>query len=284
MIEVEDLHFTYPGADHEAVRGISFAVRDGEIFGFLGPSGAGKSTTQKILIGILRAFNGGARVFGADLRDKTDTFYERIGVSFELPNLYTKLTARENLAFFRSLYSGETTNPEELLDMVGLTTDADTKVAAFSKGMKMRLNFCRAFLNQPELLFLDEPTSGLDPTNAARVKDIIRAARDRGCTVFLTTHDMVAAQELCDRVAFIVDGQLSVIDSPRALMIEHGRHRVRVEYKQNGATAQQEYELAGLGGNAEFLALIRDQELERIHSLEASLADIFIEVTGRELS
>ncbi|MDQ4106798.1 MAG: ABC transporter ATP-binding protein, partial [Actinomycetota bacterium] len=169
MLKVKDLTFTYPGGGKPAVEGINFNVRPGEIFGFLGPSGAGKSTTQKILIGLLRGYRGHIEVMGRELGTWGPEYYERIGVSFELPNHYQKLTALENLDFFRSLYSGRTRDPMELLEMVGLADDAGTRVSQFSKGMQMRLTFVRALLHGPELIFLDEPTAGLDPTNARKL-------------------------------------------------------------------------------------------------------------------
>jgi fluoroquinolone transport system ATP-binding protein len=284
MIEVQDLHFTYPRSHSEAVRGLSFAIERGEIFGFLGPSGAGKSTTQKVLIGILHGYHGSVNVMGKDLADHTSDYYESIGVSFEFPNVYSRLTGAENLAFFASLYSGRTADPRALLDVVGLTADADNRVEHYSKGMQMRLNFCRALLNQPEILFLDEPTSGQDPVNARRVKDIILNEKASGRTVFLTTHDMSAATELCDRVAFIVDGRIVMVDAPHELMIHSGRHVVRVEFVDDGTTSTRDFDLTNLGSNGDFLELIRNHAVRTIHSLEASLEDVFIEVTGQRLS
>ena len=208
MIEAHDLTFTYPGTRKPTLTGLSFEVEKGEIFGFLGPSGAGKSTTQKILIGLLKDFDGTVSVFGRDIHSWKSDFYESVGVSFELPNHYLKLTAVENLSYFRSLYQGETEEPEKLLELVGLGGDGALRASQFSKGMKNRLNFARSLLNKPELIFLDEPTTGLDPMNTRRVKDIILGKKREGRTIFLTTHDMLAATELCDRVAFIIDGQI----------------------------------------------------------------------------
>ncbi len=284
IITVDNLIFTYPGAEEPAVRGIDFTVEQGEVFGFLGPSGAGKSTTQKILIGLLKEFVGEVSVLGRDLHEWGSNLYERIGVSFELPNHYRKLSARENLDLFRSLYAGPTREPDELLAMVGLEVDVDTRISAYSKGMMMRLNFVRTLLHNPELLFLDEPTAGLDPVNARKICEIIRGLRNQGKTVFLTTHDMNVADELCDRVAFIVDGEIVLIDSPRTLKLDHGRRLVRVEYHRNGATSRAEFSLDDLGGNAAFLALIRENRVETIHTQEATLEEIFIEATGRSLT
>jgi fluoroquinolone transport system ATP-binding protein len=283
MITVAQLSYTYPGAPHPALQNVNFAVQPGEIFGFLGPSGAGKSTTQKILIKLLKGFAGTVQVMGKELAAWGSDYYEHIGVSFELPNHYQKLTALENLRLFGALYQRPTRDPMELLERVGLADDANTLVSAFSKGMQMRLNLVRALLHGPELLFLDEPTAGLDPVNARRVKEIALELKREGHTLFLTTHDMVVADELCDRVAFMVDGTLARIDSPRALKLEHGERRVRVEYRDQGVTAREEFALAGLGANPTFAALLREREVETIHTQEATLEDIFIRVTGRTL-
>ena len=283
MINVKDLRFTYPGNGEETIRGMDFHIGKGEIFGFLGPSGAGKSTTQKILIGVLNGFSGDVRVMGASPASFGTGYYDKVGVAFEFPNLYTKFTALENLHFFGSLYSGETEDPLRLLEMVGLQNDAKKRVGEYSKGMKMRLNFCRALLNRPEILFLDEPTSGLDPVNAHRMMDIIRSKKEAGCTIFLTTHNMHVADELCDRVAFMVDGRLEVTESPAALKVKNGRRAVRVEWQNGGGLAGREFLLDGLADNGEYLQLLREKRIETMHTLEASLDDIFIKVTGRSL-
>ena len=284
MISVENLFYTYPGNDQPTVKGISFSVPDGQIFGFLGPSGAGKSTTQKVMIGLLRGFEGKISIMGKGLREWGDSYYNRIGVGFELPNHYLKLTAQENLQFFGSFFdhSSDTT---ALLDMVGLLPDKDRKVQDFSKGMKVRLNFIRALLNDPEVLFLDEPTTGLDPVNSKIIKDIILEQRDLGKTIFLTTHNMYDADEVCNEVAFIVDGKLSLIGQPNDLKIEHGKRKLLLKYSDGvpGETESKEFSLDGLGDNGQFLELIKDKEIISIHSEDATLNDVFIKVTGRSL-
>lgn len=284
MISVENMTFTYAGSERPAVNGISFEVKPGQVFGFLGPSGAGKSTTQKVLIGLLRGYGGEIEILGKDLRTWRPDYYERIGVSFELPNHYQKLTALENLNFFRSLYSKETEDPRELLALVGLENDAGTRVSQFSKGMQMRLTFARALLNRPELIFLDEPTAGLDPVNGRRIKDAILDLKKEGRTVFLTTHDMNVADQLCDRVAFIVDGLIVLTDSPRELKIRQGERKVRVEYREGGRIGRREFSLDGLGDDEGFLNLLQGERIETIHTEEATLEDIFIETTGRALA
>jgi fluoroquinolone transport system ATP-binding protein len=283
MIEVNGLGFAYTGSAAPAVNELSFAVERGEIFGFLGPSGAGKSTTQKILTGLLAGYTGVARVRGKDVARWTADDYERIGVSFETPNHFGKLTGLENLRYFASLYSGATRGPEALLHALALGEDGAKPVSQYSKGMKCRLSIARSLLCNPELLFLDEPTGGLDPVNAQRIKDIVRAEREAGCTVFLTTHDMTAADELCDRVAFIVDGRIASIESPRALKLDHGERSVRVEYPDGGSTAHADFPLDNLGANAAFLRLLREREIQTLHTREATLAEVFIRVTGRSL-
>ncbi|MCB0640026.1 MAG: ABC transporter ATP-binding protein [Phaeodactylibacter sp.] len=282
MITVTDLSYTYPKSKTPAVRSVSFEIGQGEIFGFLGPSGAGKSTTQKILIQLLKGYKGNAVVLGRELSDWDRSFYNHIGVGFELPNHYLKLTAIENLQLFASFYAGPLRDPMALLEAVGLAQDADKKVSAFSKGMRMRLNFVRALLHDPEILFFDEPTSGLDPVNARKIKQLILEQKAAGKTIFITTHAMQDADELCDRVAFIIDGRIELIDAPKKLKLEHGRRLVKVEYL-DGLLKSEEFELEGLGRNPAFLQLLNEQAVQTIHTEEASLEDIFVKVTGRSL-
>lgn len=284
VISVAGLTFTYPKAAEPAIRGMDFTVHRGEIFGFLGPSGAGKSTTQKILIGLLRGHDGRASVWERDPLEWGPDYYERVGVSFELPNHYHRLTGLENLQFFASLYAGPTADPLQLLESVDLGDVANVRVGKYSKGMQMRLTFARALINNPELLFLDEPTSGLDPVNARKVKDIILSLKMQGRTIFLTTHDMSTADELCDRVAFVVDGAIVALDAPGELKIARSQRRVRVEYRTNdGQLNTVEFGLDGLADDPHFHRLLGSHHIETIHSTEASLDEVFVEVTGRQL-
>ncbi len=285
VIRVRGLTYKYPKSADPAVRGMDFSVARGEIFGFLGPSGAGKSTTQKLLIGLLRGHGGDAAVWGKDPLAWGPDYYQRVGVSFELPNHYQKLTGLENLRFFASLYDVDTLDPMELLDAVGLADDATTRVEKYSKGMQMRLTFARSLINDPELLFLDEPTSGLDPVNARKVKSIILDLKARGRTIFLTTHDMSTADELCDRVAFVVDGEIVALNTPAELKIARSQRVVRVEYRgNNGALEAADFGMDGLADDPMFHAVLRDKHVETVHSREASLDDVFVEVTGRRLT
>ncbi len=283
VVDVDGLTFTYASGASPAVRDLSFRIDGGEIFGFLGPSGAGKSTTQKVLIGLLRGYRGAVSVLGRDLATWGADYYEEIGVSFELPNHYLRLTGVENLAYFRALYRGGTRRPEALLEMVGLADDGARLVSEYSKGMKTRLGVARALLNDPQLIFMDEPTVGLDPASGRRIKDLVGGLKAAGRTVFLTTHDMTVADELCDRVAFIVDGQIRLVDSPHDLRLAHGARTVAVEYSLGGSPGRREFPLDGLGANADFLALLRDATIHTLHTQEATLEDVFLRVTGHSL-
>lgn len=283
VIDVDGLTFTYAGGTSPAIRNLSFQVQRGEVFGFLGPSGAGKSTTQKVLIGLLAGYRGEVSVLGRDLKHWGTDYYEQIGVSFELPNHYLRLTGNENLRYFKALYNGETRRPEALLELVGLDEHGDRLVSEYSKGMKTRLGVARALLNDPQLLFLDEPTAGLDPVSGRLVRNLIQEMKQAGRTVFLTTHDMTVADELCGRVAFITDGEIRVVESPHDLKLAHGARTVVVEYSLLGRTAFREFPLDGLGEDLDFLALLRDAAVETIHTQEATLEDVFLRVTGHRL-
>src|SRR5690242_12569950 len=278
VIRVEGLRVRYPAAARDAVAGIDFTVAAGEVFGLLGPNGAGKSTTQRVLTGQHRRYLGTVEVLGESVAGWGRALYERIGVGFELPAYFPKLTARENLAAFAALYRRPADPPERALAAVGLADAADQRAATFSKGMKMRLNLARAILHQPDVLFLDEPTSGLDPANAADVRAVIRAQADAGHTVFLTTHDMPTVEELCTRVAFMRDGAIVATDTPRNLRLAYGHRSVVVEFLDAGALRRAEFPAADDPG---LLALLATGDVQTVHTREALLADVFIAVATR---
>ena len=281
MIKVENLRYAYPSSESETLRGLDFEIQQGEIFGFLGPSGAGKSTCQKILYKIINTFDGNIEINNKPLNNWGKDYFEHIGVGFELPNHYGKLTAKENLELFSAFYpKGKCKETMALLEMVGLEGDANKQVDSYSKGMKMRLNFVRAIMHDPDILFFDEPTSGLDPVNAHKLKMHIQNLKKQGKTIFITTHDMATADELCDRVSFIVDGQILVTDKPSELKLKHGKNTVKVELTNQIA---KEFELKNLGENGNFLSFIANQEIKRIHTQEATLEQVFIDVTGKSL-
>ncbi|MFA6801147.1 MAG: ABC transporter ATP-binding protein [Acholeplasmataceae bacterium] len=279
MFKVENLHYMYPKNQKETIQGVSFEIKKGEIFGFLGPSGAGKSTTQKILIKLLDNYQGLITYHNQDISKLNDAFYENIGVSFEMPIHFSKMTALENINFFLSLYKNNA-DVESLMKRVGLWEDKDKLVSEYSKGMKIRLNFVRALLNNPDMLFLDEPTNGLDPTNAMILKDMVREFRDQGGTVFITSHIMNDIDQLCDRVAFIVDGQIKEIDTPRNLKMKYGKRTCSIEYQENNKIIKEIFELDNIGKNEAFLNLLKNKNIQTIHSGETTLEEIFIKVTG----
>ncbi|OQX93819.1 MAG: ATP-binding protein [Tenericutes bacterium 4572_104] len=279
MFKVENLYFKYHNNAEDVIKGISFEIKKGEIFGFLGPSGAGKSTTQKILIKILEDYRGNISYNGKNILEYDNAFYEDIGVSFEMPIHFSKMTAMENIEFFLKLYK-RNADIESLMKRVGLWESRDKMVGEFSKGMKIRLNIVRALLNKPKMLFLDEPTNGIDPANAKILKDLIKEFRESGGTVFITSHIMSDIDELCDRVAFIVNGEIKEVDSPRNLKINYGKRELKLEYKEDNITKKAVFSMEDIGKNQEFLNLLQTKKIETIHSGETTLEDIFIKVTG----
>lgn len=284
VIEVQNLSHDYEGKGNYAVKDVSFDIAEGEIFGFLGPSGAGKSTVQNLLIGLLPLQQGEIRYQGQPVQALRSQFFNRIGVSFEHPNLYGKLTGHENLKYYAGLFNVPTEDPLRLLDVVGLSEAAHKRAANYSKGMKQRLVFARALINRPQMLFLDEPTAGLDPNLASSIKDLIRRKRDEGATIFLTTHNMFIADELCDRVAFINEGQVVALDAPRSLKLQYGERSVRVEFRDNGDLGSELFFLEDAGDRARFNAIVNEKEVQTVHSQEATLEQTFIKLTGRGLT
>ncbi|MDF2519604.1 MAG: ATP-binding protein [Clostridia bacterium] len=283
MIKVRDLYHSYNNNEQYAVKNVSFEIAKGEIFGFLGPSGAGKSTTQKILIGLLPLQKGNVTVDGADVRKSSRELFDSIGVSFERPNVYKKLTGVENLKFYSEMFGVPTEDPLKLLKMVGLEDAAHKKAGEYSKGMLQRLVFARSMINNPKIWFLDEPTSGLDPNTTSMIKSIIREKQKQGTTIFLTTHNMHIAEELCDRVAFITNGEISAIDSPRSLKLSFGERLVAVEYIEDGKSKKETLSMVDAGQKQRLNDLITRCKVETMHTQEATLEEIFIKITGKEL-
>ncbi len=282
MIEVKNLTFSY-GKDKQALHGLDFTVEDGEIFGFLGPNGSGKSTTQKILTGILRGHGGKVSLFGQDISAAHgQEFFQKIGVLFEFSYLYANLSAVDNLNYFASFYPREQRrNVGELLDALEFKPDFLKKpVSSYSKGMRQRVSMARALVSNPRLLFLDEPTSGLDPSGAVLFRTIIEQERKKGTTVFVTTHNMVDADLLCDRVAFISNGNLVALDRPKRLKEKNSNHRVVIDYLYQGQRETKTIEVSELEAGIPFA----HDEIISIHSKEPTLEDMFIQYTGRGLS
>lgn len=283
MITVKNLYHSYNKDGKYQLKDVSFEVAKGEVFGFLGPSGAGKSTALNILVGLLQLQQGEVSVAGYDLQHVSNERFNKIGMSFEQSNVYSKLTAKENLDFYSKLFDVPTIDSHTLLKLVGLEGKENVKADEFSKGMKHRLTFARSMINNPEMWFLDEPTTGLDPAIAADIKDIIKQKNKEGVTVFLTTHNMFIADELCDRVAFIVDGELKLIDSPKNLKLKYGEKLVDVEYIENGKVLKKTLSTVFPEDKKLLEQIIMTHDIQTMHTKEATLEEIFIKVTGRGL-
>jgi len=283
MIKVKNLYHSYSNDDNYAVSDVSFEIKKGEIFGFLGPSGAGKSTTQNILVGLLQLQQGEVEVAGYDVKHLKNRMFNKIGMSFEQSNVYSKMSGIENLEFYRKLFDVDTKEPMDLIQLVGLGGKENIKAGKYSKGMKHRLTFARSMINNPEMWFLDEPTTGLDPAIASEIKDIIKRENEKGVTIFLTTHNMYIADELCDRVAFIVDGEIRLIDSPKALKLKYGEKLVDVEYFKDGELIKDSFSTVIKEEKDRLAEVIRKYDIQTMHTKEATLEEIFIKVTGRGL-
>lgn len=281
-IVAQELVYQY--GDLVAIDHISFQVGEGEIIGFLGPNGAGKSTTVKVLTGQLRPRSGQVTVLGIDVAREPNRAQQVMGVSFEMANHYDQMSAIENLRLFADLY-GVKADVQQLLERVGLGSRGKERVEGFSKGMKQRLMVARALVNRPRVLFLDEPTDGLDPVSSESIRDLIQETRAAGTTVFLTTHDMLEADKLSDRVAFINQGRIVVLDTPHKLKQQYGKRMLRIEVETPDGKREMRQVTLDQRDTGETLHRLFDSEkVVTVHSEEATLEDIFIQITGRELA
>lgn len=280
-IVAEDLTYWY--GDLVAVDRISFRVADGEILGFLGPNGAGKTTTWKMLTGQLKPKAGRATVLGRDIAQDSQKVQGEIGVCFEDTNLYEQMSASENLRLFARLFGVTRFDDDALLRRVGLEGWAKQRVEEFSKGMKQRLMVARSLVNRPKILFLDEPTSGLDPVSAEAIRAVILEERERGATIFLTTHDMMEADKLSDRVAFLNQGKIVALDTPHNLKQTYGKRALKAEVVADGGLEYLEIPLDMADTPDAVHDLFSQKKVVTIHSEEATLEDIFIQITGRGL-
>ncbi len=280
-IDVKNISYSYK--EQKAVDDISFSVAPGEILGFLGPNGAGKSTTIKMLTGQMPPQSGSIEILGQDITRERTAVQGEIGVCFEEKNLYLNMSARENLAFFADLFGLKNVDTTELLRRVDLADRADDRPKDFSKGMRQRLMIARTLINTPKVLFLDEPTDGLDPASALAIRDLIKTEAARGAAVLLTTHDMVEADQLSDRVAFINEGKMVALDTPDNLKLSHGKRSVRMRIKEDGQVREEVVELDESGAGDRLKTAVGAQGLMTIHTEEATLETIFIELTGRGL-
>lgn len=268
-----------------AVDHINFQVAEGEILSFLGPNGAGKTTTVKMLTGQLRPQAGQATLLGMDVVKETENVQARIGVCFEITNLYEQMSAEENLHLFARLFGVKEFDAEAALKRIGLDGRGKDRVETYSKGMKQRLMVARSLINTPSILFLDEPTEGLDPVSSETIRNVILEERERGATVFLTTHDMVEADKLSDRVAFIDQGEISALDTPHNLKQQYGKRAIKAQVSgPDGKLVSKEIVLDQPETADSMRELFADQQVVTIHSEEATLEDIFIHITGRGLA
>ncbi len=278
MIETDKLSRTFK--DRQAVDQLTFTVPEGEVFGFLGPNGAGKTTTIRMLTGQLFPTSGRARVAGYDVVDEVGKMKPEIGVVFEHQNLYDRLTARENLQFSACLYGINRSRVEEILDQVGLGERAKENVGHFSNGMRQRMVIARALLHHPKVLFLDEPTRGLDPSMSRQIRQLVSSLASQGMTVFLTTHYMEEADELCSRVAFLCDGRIVALDQPERLKVTYGQRAIKVQL-DDGSSLR--LDLQNVNSGKELDGLVTAGRALTVHSCEASLEEVFIRLTGRRL-
>jgi ABC-2 type transport system ATP-binding protein len=282
-IVVENLTYRY--GDLLAVDHISFEVAAGEILGFLGPNGAGKTTTVKMLTGQLRPQEGRAVLLGHDVARETQQVQSLIGVCFEQTNLYEQMSALDNLKLFAELFGVNDFDGYALLQRIGLAGREKDRVANYSKGMKQRLMVARSLVNKPEIIFLDEPTAGLDPVSSETIGNIILEERERGATIFLTTHDMWEADKLSDRVAFMNQGRIEAMDTPHNLKQKYGKRSLIAEVvAAGGGLEKREISMDTTGTPREVGDLFEKEKVVTLHSEEATLEDIFIKVTGRRLT
>ena len=273
MITVEKI--TKRFGNKTALNQIQFNVDKGEIFGFLGPSGAGKTTLINILTGQLKADEGTTQLLGKDTKDLTPEDLARIGLVGDSSGYYEKLSLEKNLIVYAKIYGLPNSRVDEVLEQVGLLESKKTIAEKLSTGMRQRMFLARALLNRPELLFLDEPTSGLDPMTSKKIHRLLEELKAAGTTIFLTTHDMVEATEMCNRISLLNQGDLVEIGTPRDIIQKYNKEkRVKVTFIDHSEQVMAFEDL-------------KDQDMrqvELIHSMEPTLEDIFIQLTGEKLN
>jgi len=277
-IEVRDLRKNY--GPLEAVRGISFEVRRGEVFGLLGPNGAGKTTTVEILEGYRDRDGGEATVLGVDPASRAREFRERIGIVLQSAGFYPRATVRESVELMAKAYPSPRP-AQEVIDLVGLTEKADARVKTLSGGQQRRLDLALALVGDPELIFLDEPTTGFDPAARRTAWDVIRSLKDLGKTVVLTTHYLDEAQLLADRVAIVQAGHLVAVGPPEELT--PASRTYRVSYTRDGDRIEVDTDdPTELLNELTSEALARGERLEDLRVTRPSLEDVYLELTASE--
>ena len=265
--------------NRQVLKGISFDVGKGEIFGLLGPSGAGKTTLINILTGQLSC-GGSAEIFGTGCGCIGSELYRRIGAVLDNCGLYERLSCLENLRLHARIHAVPFSRIEEALQKVGLAESGNKKVKALSKGMKQRLALARAILHEPELIFMDEPTSGLDPSTALEIHDLMKELQSKGTTIFLTTHNMDEAYRMCDRIALLGEGEIVKLGNPAEICRQHCSSSILNIVTTDG----EQMEIDNSPAHAEAVAqLMREGRLKAIHSSEPDLGTVFLKLTGKEL-
>ena len=282
MIQIENLHKSYQ--QKKALQGISFQVKKGEIFGLLGPNGAGKTTTIKILTGQLTRDSGRAEILNRDVLSGREELQYRLGIVPEETNLYERLSVEKNLKFFCQLYGVDFSRINKYLEHVGMSEEKDTVISELSKGMKQKVLLVRALLHDPELLFLDEPTSGLDPASAEGIHRLLEDLKEEGKTILLTSHNMEEVDRLCHRVAFLDHGVIVAQDTPEKLKLAHAPREVEVMIETEQGREKRRLSLLEQENASLIKKWIEEERLITIHSCEPGLTEIFVKVTGRELT
>lgn len=263
-----------------AIKDLTFQIEQGEIFGFLGPSGAGKTTTIKMLTSQLIPTSGKVNVLGREIHIPDREVFQEIGVLTDNSGVYERLTVYDNLSLFAEITGAPKTNINEILEKVGLLEESKKEVKKLSKGMKQRLKLARAVLHKPKLLFLDEPTSSLDPGTMQEIHKLLRQLNKEGTTIFLTTHNMEEADKLCDRVAFLNEGQIVEMGNPKTLKLKYAKDEIRVILKDKMEPIMIKNNEDGAEKISDWM---KNGELISIHSMEPNLEEIFLSLTGRGL-
>lgn len=283
MIDVKNLKKNY--GEKQALQGIDFEVNSGEIFGFLGPNGAGKTTTLKILTGQLTPTEGTAWIMGKDVLHDRDVLRPELGFVPEKTNLYERLTIGQNLEFYARLYGADLQRVNYFLEQVGLLKEKKTLVKKLSKGMKQRVLLVRSLLHNPKVLFLDEPTSGLDPASANDIYKLLTQMNEENkMTIMLTSHNMEEVEKLCHRVAFLNSGSIVATGSPEELKLQYTNRKMRVLIEVAHQREEHILDLEGSASAEKLAEWVKKGQVLSIHSLEPSMAEIFLKVTGRELA
>lgn len=264
----------------KALKNLTFNVEKGEIFGFLGPSGAGKTTTIKLLTSQLIPTSGEVKVFGKDVYSNKIDLVKNIGVLSDNSGMYDRLSVLDNLMLFANINCVPKKNILEILEIVGMSESIKKEAKKLSKGMKQRLMIARAVLHKPKLLFLDEPTASLDPGTTLEIHKLLRKLNKEGTTIFLTTHNMQEADKLCDRVAFLNDGEIVEIGNPKSLKLKYTNDDIKVILRDESKKIMVKNDTEGA---CKIKAWMDSRQLLAIHSMEPSLEKIFLNLTGREL-